>query len=129
MLGFKSWKQRFRQVPAKRLLQATRRPPAMIGGVERLEDRILLYAVSGNAWPNKELITISFVPDGTNLGGGTSNLQSTFNTKFGTAAAWQNQILKAGQYWAQQTNINFAVVSDNGGATGSGSNQRSSTRI
>ncbi len=124
MLGFKSWKQRFRQVPAKRLLQATRRPPAMIGGVERLEDRILLYAVSGNAWPNKELITISFVPDGTNLGGGTSNLQSTFNTKFGTAAAWQNQILKAGQYWAQQTNINFAVVSDNGAAAGSGSYQQ-----
>ena len=124
MLGFKSWKQRFRQVPAKRLLQANRRPPAMIGGVERLEDRVLLYATSGNAWPNKELITISFVPDGTDLGGVTSNLQSTFNTKFGAAATWQNQILKAAQYWAQQTNINFAVVSDNGAAAGSGTLQQ-----
>ncbi len=124
MLSFKSWKKRFRQVPVKRLSQATRRPPVMIGGVERLEDRILLFAVSGNAWPNKELITISFVPDDTNLGGGTSNLFRTFNTKFGTAATWQNQILKAAQYWAQQTNINFAVVSDSGAAAGSGTNQQ-----
>ena len=124
MLGFKSWKKRFRQVPAKRLLQANRRPPVMIGGVERLEDRILLYAVSGNAWPNKDLITISFVPDATNLGGGTSDLFAKFNLKFGTAATWQNQILKAAQYWAQQTNINFAVVSDNGTAAGSGSYQQ-----
>ncbi len=92
--------------------------------VETLEKRILLFATSGNAWPNKDLITISFMPDGTNLGGGTSNLQATFNAKFGTAATWQNQILKAAQYWAQQTNINFAVVSDNGAAAGSGTNQQ-----
>lgn len=87
---------------------------------ESLESRILLYATSGNAWPNSELITISFMPDGTDLGGVSSNLQSTFNTKFGSAAVWQNQILKAAQYWAQQTNINFAVVSDNGDYAGGG---------
>lgn len=92
--------------------------------VESLESRILLYATSGNAWPNSELITISFMPDGTDLGGVTSNLQSTFNTKFGSAAAWQNQILKAAQFWAQQTNINFAVVNDNGTYAGSGQYQQ-----
>jgi hypothetical protein len=54
------------------------------------------------------------MPDGTNLGGVTSNLFSAFNARFGSAAAWQNQILKAAQVWAQQTNLNFAVVSDNG---------------
>lgn len=95
----------------------TRHNPIM---VERLEDRILLFATSGNAWPNKDLITISFMPDGTNMGGGVNNLNATFNAKFGSAATWQNQVLKAAQYWAQQTNINFAVVSDNGEATGSG---------
>lgn len=92
--------------------------------VESLESRVLLYATSGNAWPNSELITISFMPDGTDLGGVTSNLQSTFNAKFGSAATWQNQILKAAQYWAQQTNINFAIVSDNGDFAGAGEYQQ-----
>ena len=44
-------------------------------GLEELESRVVLYSASGNAWPNPQLITISFMPDGTNLGGGvTSNL-------------------------------------------------------
>jgi hypothetical protein len=72
-----------------------------------------------------QLITISFVPDGTvvatGLGGNiTSNLMSTFNAKFGSTAAWENQVLKAAQVLAQQTNINFAVVSDDGVPAGSG---------
>ncbi len=93
-------------------------------GVERLEDRLVLYSVSGNAWPNPQLITISFMPDGTSVNGQSSNLYSKFNAKFGSAAAWQNQILKAAQYWAQQTNLNFAVVPDSGAAGGSGSYQQ-----
>lgn len=92
--------------------------------LETLESRILLYTTSGNAWPNSELITISFMPDGTDLGGATSDLQATMNAKFGSPAIWQNQILKAAQYWAQQTNINFAVVSDNGDYAGSGEFQQ-----
>ena len=32
---------------------------------EDLESRLVLYAVSGNAWPSPELVTISFQPDGT----------------------------------------------------------------
>jgi len=74
-------------------------------------------------------VTISFVPDGTVLGNSngnpiTSNLFATFNGKFGSASAWQTPILKAAQLWAQQTNLNFAVVSDNGGNSGSGSYQQ-----
>src|SRR5262245_31072400 len=75
---------------------------------EVLEERDLMYAASGNKWPNSQLVTISFMPDGTSLGGATSNLFATFNAKFGSPATWQNQILKAAQYWAQQTNLNFA---------------------
>lgn len=128
MLGFKSWKSRFRKLPPKRLQQTVRRAPAIVERVERLEDRVLLYAASGNAWPTKDLITISFMPDGTNLGGGkVSNLVATMNTKFGSAATWQNQILKGAQFWAQQTDINFAVVSDNGTAAGSGTRQQGDT--
>ena len=128
--------KRFRQVAkwfkcwnTARLPSKVRRSAALklptLSPLETLESRVVLFAASGNAWPAAQLITISFMPDGTDLGGGkSSNLQSTFNTKFGTAATWQNQILKAAQFWAQQTNINFSVVSDNGGAEGSGTNQQ-----
>jgi hypothetical protein len=83
-----------------------------------------MYSATSNAWPHPELITISFVPDGTNLGGVTSNLFATFNARFGSAAAWQNKILQAFQAWAQQTNLNFAVVSDDGTPSGGGSYQQ-----
>jgi predicted Zn-dependent protease len=94
-----------------------------------LESRVVPYATTGNAWPHPNLVSISFVPDGTQMAaavGGpiTSNLFSVFNAKFGSAAVWQNQILKAAQVWAQQTNINFTVVSDNGNSEGSGNYQQ-----
>jgi hypothetical protein len=83
------------------------------------------YTTTGNAWPSPQLVTISFMPDGTILGSNGSgyiysNLFSVFNAHFGSAAKWQNQILKAAQVWAQQTNVNFAVVPDNGSQEGSG---------
>src|SRR5260370_18610833 len=92
--------------------------------LESLETRLVPYSVSGSAWPNPQLITLSFVPDGTNLGGAYSNLFATFNSKFGSTAAWQNQFLKAAQVWAQQTNINFSLVPDSGADIGSGNYQQ-----
>jgi hypothetical protein len=97
--------------------------------VELLEDRRVLYSVTGNVWPHANLITISFMPDGTNLGGTTtSNLSASFNANpylnQTGAANWKSQILKAAQVWAQQANINFAVVNDNGAASGSGNDQQ-----
>src|SRR5438105_2357025 len=85
--------------------------------LETLESRIVPYTNSGYLWPHPQLVTISFVPDGTVLtqsfnGPVTSNLFYTFNGRFGSPATWQNVFLKAAQLWAQQTNINFAVVSD-----------------
>jgi hypothetical protein len=109
----------------------TRRPLVVraLPRIEQLESRVVPYSISGDAWPNPQLITLSFVPDGTNLGGGTSNLVSTFNTKFGSAATWQNQILKAAQLWAQQTNINFSVISDSGADEGLGNYQQGDPTI
>lgn len=98
-------------------------------GVEKLEERVVLYATSGNAWPHPELITISFEPDGTNLGGVYSNLQSTFDNTPGLAGVWKSEILRAAQTWAQQTNINFAVVGDSGASIGSGAYQQGSPTI
>jgi predicted Zn-dependent protease len=92
--------------------------------VEPLESRLVPYSVSGNAWPHPELVTLSFVPDGTNVNGQSSNLFATFNARFGSTAAWQNEILRAAQVWAQQTNLNFALVSDNGADSGAGSYQQ-----
>jgi hypothetical protein len=89
-----------------------------------LELRLVPYTTSGNMWPNPQLVTISFMPDGTNLGTTTSNLFSTFNARFGSASTWQNVILKAAQVWAQQTNTNFAVVPDSGAPEGGGSYQQ-----
>src|SRR5918995_7060825 len=78
--------------------------------LESLESRVVLYGASGNFWPSAQVVTISFMPDGTNIGGKSSNLMAAFNAKFGSAATWQNVILKSAQVWAQQTNINFVVV-------------------
>jgi hypothetical protein len=104
----------------------SRRPAPVL---EPLEARVVPYAVTGNAWPSPQLVTISFMPDGTTIStNGTqlvgSNLFSKFNAKFGSASAWENIILKAAQNWAVQTNINFAVVADDGVAIGSGPYQQ-----
>ncbi|HEV3116388.1 MAG TPA: matrixin family metalloprotease [Gemmataceae bacterium] len=89
--------------------------------LEQLETRIVPYTTVGGSWIYPQLITISFEPDGTDLGGVSSNLFATLNAHRGwTTATWQNQILKAAQVWAQQTNVNFAVVSDNGTGIGGG---------
>jgi hypothetical protein len=94
-----------------------------------LESRITPYVTSGGAWPQPQRVTISFVPDGTVLGYDgfgntlTSTLQHDFNASWSTST-WENQILKAAQVWAQQTNVNFSVVSDDGAAIGSGNYQQ-----
>jgi hypothetical protein len=54
------------------------------------------------------------MPDGTYLGGDlSSNLFATFNASW-PAVVWQGQILLAAQTWAQYTNLNLAVVPDDG---------------
>jgi hypothetical protein len=94
--------------------------------VEALESRLVPYSASTNAWPAPQLITISFAPDGTQLdsNGDKSNLFATFNATFGSTTVWENIILRAAQQWAKATNINFAVVGDDGTAFGSGSYQQ-----
>src|SRR5438874_9131656 len=83
--------------------------------VEELEARVVPYGVTGNAWPHPEMVTISFVPDGTIIGYNQngaihSSLFADFNAKFGSAAAWQKPMELAAQAWAAATNINFSVV-------------------
>ncbi len=105
-------------------------PPSRGAGAELqpLEARVVLYSASGNVWMNPTVITISFMPDGTNLGGVTSNLSASFNSKPALVGKWQSEILRAAQVWAEQTNINLALVPDNGQPSGTGLYQKGDPR-
>ncbi len=92
--------------------------------MEELETRAVPYSVSGNLWPSSQMVSISFMPDGTDLGGVKSDLFATLDARFGSPAMWQNQILKAAQVYAKNTNLNFVVVSDNGAPSGAGAYQQ-----
>jgi predicted Zn-dependent protease len=87
--------------------------------LEHLEDR-LTPSTFGQTWPDPGHLTLSFVPDNTNVGGSPSGLFKLLNSAAPTAN-WETAILQAFQTWADQTNINIGVVSDSGlplGTTG-----------
>jgi len=96
--------------------------------LEELEDRFLLYATTGDQWAKPNLITYSFMPDGTSLGGIPSNLQATLNAHFATAA-WQAQFADAAAVWEKVANVNFSLVTDNGSPLGVSGNQQDDTRF
>jgi hypothetical protein len=118
--------------PAAPRPQASRlRLPQARPTLEALETRVVPYAVSGNAWPSPQLVTMSFLPDGTVMAQGcggpiVSNLFSSFNDIPGVtySSQWENIVIKAAQMWAQQTNLNFTVIADDGEAIGAGAYQQ-----
>jgi hypothetical protein len=115
-----SWARKIRRNHVRRTVRLA---------VEPLETRVMPYSTTGGTWSHPQLITLSFVPDGTVLGSNgssylTSNLFSSLNAKFGSTAKWQNEILRAAQSWAAQTNINFAIVTDDGSGIGTGPDQQ-----
>src|SRR5581483_4201946 len=80
--------------------------------VEPLEPRNLLTTF-GVPWADARHLTISFVPDGTQVNGQKSNLFATLNAQ-SDAAVWQAAILKAFQTWGVNANVNVGVVPDDG---------------
>lgn len=81
--------------------------------VECLEDRIA-PATYGIAWPDPQQLTLSFVPDGTQVAGSSqSTLFQTLNAQEPTQQ-WELAILRAFQTWAVNANINIGVVADSG---------------
>src|SRR5262249_50177395 len=90
--------------------------------VEGLEDRQLLSTVNGGKWTYDNRITYSFVPDGTSIGGISSNLFQTLNSKF-TTAAWVQAFTKAAAIWQQVADINLALVPDDGSPINTGNQQ------
>ena len=76
---------------------------------EQLENR-LTPTVWNNPWPDGTHLTLSFVPDGTLVGGRPSTLFQMLNAR-GPTALWQHQILQAVQTWAVQTNLKIGRAS------------------
>src|SRR5262245_50713095 len=85
---------------------------------ESLEPRLLLYAPTGGAWSHPELVTLSFMPDGTDVGGTPSTLQRTLDSRW-SSAAWQKEILRGIQSWSAVSNLDFSITTDDGSAFGS----------
>jgi len=105
-----------------------RRRRASKPALEGLEDRKLLYSTLGGAWAYGSRITYSFVPDGTNIGGVSSNLFSTLNTVAPTAT-WEAAIESAAAVWSSYANINLALVPDDGLPLGTSGNQQDDSRF
>jgi hypothetical protein len=86
--------------------------------VEVLEERTV-PALFGVPWPDPQHLTLSFVPDGTQVQDGiTSQLFGVLNQQAPTAA-WETEVLRAFQTWAVNANINIGLVADSGAALGS----------
>ncbi|MDG2384678.1 MAG: Ig-like domain-containing protein [Pirellulaceae bacterium] len=80
--------------------------------VESLETRCLL-AGSGLVWNDTSQLTLSFVPDGTEIGDEPSTLFQEFD-ELAAPRVWRATLLRAFQTWAVHTNVNIGVVTDQG---------------
>src|SRR5262249_39506202 len=98
-------------LPARPTL--TRKGPAMTltcrPALEALEDRFA-PAVFGVPWPDPDRLTLSFVPDGTSVGGHPSDLFALL----GRQPAWQPEALRAFQASLRPTDIDARTVPDGG---------------
>src|SRR4051794_16238504 len=80
--------------------------------LEPLEDRCTPAAFNA-PWPEVGQLTLSFAPDGTDIGGQPNSLFRALDPRL-PARAWQQEILRAFQTWAVEANVNVAVVPDGG---------------
>jgi hypothetical protein len=82
--------------------------------LEALEGRLLLFATNGGAWVHPERITFSFAPDGTNVGGLSSNLNAAMAARGFAPDAWKNAVRDAAGLWEQVAGVNLVEVPDGG---------------
>ncbi len=94
---------------------------------ERLEER-WTPAQFGIPWPDSTHLTLSFVPDGTQIETETSQLQAALDTRM-PRATWQQTILQASQDWARIANTNIGLVSDGGQRLGIAGATQGDTRF
>lgn len=94
---------------------SARKTPALT--VTPLEDRST-PALFGLGWVNAQSLTVSFAPDGTDVGGVPSSLAATLDEAAPTDV-WKTEIRRAFQAWVPATNVNFRFVLDDRAAFGS----------
>src|SRR5689334_4578096 len=91
--------------------------------LDALEPRLTLDA-SGVATGLAPYLSLSFTPDGTDVGGAASSMLAKFDA-MAPRAEWQAAILRAFQTWAVHTNGDVGVVADGGQPLGTpGATQR-----
>ena len=81
-------------------------------GFEHLESRIALHS-DDLLFVDLPYLSMSFAPDGTDIGGMQSVLFAELNA-IAPTDVWQTAILNAFQAWAQETNGDVGVVPDQG---------------
>jgi hypothetical protein len=87
--------------------------------LETLEDRSVPANLT-TPWADPQHLTISFVPDGTQVGGAQSNLFSVLDA-VAPRDVWQHEVLRSFQSWAAPADIDIGLVADSGDAVGTGS--------
>jgi hypothetical protein len=85
--------------------------------LEELESRLVPANTTGVAWPDPWHLTLSFAPDGTDIGGSPSVLFGMLN-QVASAQTWQREILRAVETWADVASVNVSVVQDGGQSFG-----------
>jgi hypothetical protein len=85
--------------------------------LESLEERCT-PATWGNPWPLPGSLTLSFAPDGTAVGPYRSNLFQVLDRSYAGTAAWQGEVLRAFQAWADAANVHISLVVDDGSPFG-----------
>jgi len=86
--------------------------------LECLEDRTA-PATFGNPWLDARHLTLSFVPDGTKIGGQSSRLFQVLNADTGVSSSvWEMEILRAVQAWTSVVDVDVGIVPDGGQALG-----------
>jgi hypothetical protein len=93
--------------------------------LEHLEDR-QVPATFGVPWTDPHHLSVSFVRDGTDIGGTPSTLFRTMQALSPTGA-WQRDILRAIQTWSNVANLSVGLVSDNGAPLGTPASPDGST--
>jgi Matrixin len=90
-----------------------------------LEGRKMLSAAGDlGRWPHDGLITYSFIPDGTSVGGIPSRLDQGLGADGLSTRDWQQQFRQATALWGAATGVQFVQVPDNGSPLGVTSSAR-----
>lgn len=85
------------------------------------------FTTAGSTWADKN-VSVSFMPDGTTVSGGSSSLFSIMDAQI-PRAVWQMQYARALASWSAVSTLNFHFVSDDGSPAGTSGQVQGDTRF